>query len=92
MRSFFEEASRVVADEGHLVLLFNARERESWTAIRVIIDPSGTPGVAIRRLLSVQLLLESVVQDNRKGAMKSDWARFFAQHARVPTEDFIGPQ
>ncbi len=79
MRSFFEEASRVVADEGHLVLLFNARERESWRAIRESLILPERPALRYNGCFPCNYSAQSVVQDNRKGAMKSDWALVFSR-------------
>ncbi len=82
MHSFFAEASRIVADDGHLVLLFNAREREAWTAIRESFISSKQPVLHYKGCFPCNYSAQSVVQDNRKGAMKSDWALVFSRNGR----------
>ena len=83
MGSFFDEASRVVADDGHLVLLFNARQHDAWTAIRESLIAPEQPPLHFSGCFPCHYSARSVVQDNRKGAMKSDWALVFS---RVRTE------
>ena len=71
MTEFFMEANKVLVQDGYIALYFNARDKESWQYLRCIE----------RRFASLKFIgcfpmmysATSVVQDNRKGAMKNDY-------------------
>ncbi len=79
MRTFFDEAGRVLADDGHLVVLFNARQREAWSAIRDSVIESANSPLCYTGAFPCTYSALSVVQDNRKGALTSDWALVFSR-------------
>lgn len=83
MQSTFTSAARVLRREGFLVVLFNSRNQDEWAAIR-----SDRRSVLrfVGRFPCVYSA-NSVVQDNREGAMKTDHVLVF-RRADAQTERF----
>jgi hypothetical protein len=79
MRTFFRESARILSEDGHLVVLFNAREKEAWEAIHDTILAPVDSKLNYAGCFPCNYSANSVVQDNRKGAMKSDWALVFSR-------------
>lgn len=79
MGTFFRESARILSDKGTLVVLFNAREREAWAAIRKAVESPTKSALTYTGCFPCNYSANSVVQDNRKGAMKSDWALVFSR-------------
>jgi hypothetical protein len=75
------EARRVLRADGMLVLLFNAREREEWDALREVCTScaGGAPALRYLGFFMCGYSARSVVQDNREGSLKSDYALAFAR-------------
>ena len=73
---FFQEAARVLKPRGFLGFMFNSRRPEDWLEIKT--DAATTDGqlVYIGRF-PAEYSANSVVQDNRSGAMKSDHVLIF---------------
>jgi adenine-specific DNA methylase len=71
MTEFFMETSRVLKPNGHIALYFNARDKESWQYLKSIEKTSGS--LEFVGCFPMVYSATSVVQDNRKGAMKSDY-------------------
>lgn len=71
MTEFFLEISRVLKPNGYIALYFNARDDESWQYLKSIEKISGT--LKFIGCFPMTYSATSVVQDNRKGAMKSDY-------------------
>lgn len=71
MTEFFLEISRVLKPNGYIALYFNARDDESWQYLKSIDKTSGT--LKFIGCFPMTYSATSVVQDNRKGAMKSDY-------------------
>lgn len=71
MTEFFNETSRVLKIGGFIALYFNARDEESWQYLKYIEETS----MALKFIGSFPMVYSatSVVQDNRKGAMKHDY-------------------
>lgn len=84
MREILNESSRILTKDGYLLLYFNAKDKNSWSFFdslekqRSLIYLGSFP---------MEYSANSVVQDNRKGAMKSDYVLVF-NHSR--TEKTIG--
>ncbi|MEQ8756059.1 MAG: DNA methyltransferase [Coleofasciculus sp. G1-WW12-02] len=78
MSAFFTDCSAILRDDGFLVLLYNARQQEHWAFIKQLID-SSEPSSNLNYLgqFPCNYSARSVVQDNRKGALKHDIALVF---------------
>lgn len=75
MTDFFLEISRVLKQGGFIALYFNARDDESWQYLKSIENISGI--LTFIGCFPMSYSATSVVQDNRKGAMKSDYIIMF---------------
>ena len=71
MTEFFTEVSRVLKPKGYIALYFNARDDESWQYLKSIEKTSDT--LKFIGCFPMKYSANSVVQDNRKGAMKNDY-------------------
>ena len=71
MTEFFVEASRVLKPNGYIALYFNARDEESWRYLKCVETTSDA--LKFIGCFPMAYSATSVVQDNRKGAMKSDY-------------------
>jgi len=71
MTEFFMETSRVLKPHGYIALYFNARDEESWQYLKCIENTSDS--LKFVGCFPMAYSATSVVQDNRKGAMKSDY-------------------
>ena len=76
---FLAQATRVLTPDGSLVVFFNARQSEAWAAIREFIRSPAENGLAYAGRFPCNYSANSVVQDNRRGAMKHDWALVFSK-------------
>ena len=75
---FLVQATRVLSHEGSLIVFFNARHSNAWTAIRDFVLAKKRNTLAYAGAFPCNYSANSVVQDNRRGAMKHDWALVFA--------------
>lgn len=82
MNDFFAKLPRVMRDDAFLVLLYNARQAERWTFVSKIIDEPD--GLKYFGKFPCNYSAGSVVQDNRKGGLKTDIAMVFGK----PNADF----
>lgn len=71
MTEFFMEAYRVLKPYGYIALYFNARDEESWQYLKYVEKTSDS--LKFVGCFPMAYSATSVVQDNRKGAMKSDY-------------------
>jgi hypothetical protein len=71
MTEFFLEIPRILKPKGYIALYFNARDEESWQYLKSIEKTSET--LKFIGCFPMTYSATSVVQDNRKGAMKSDY-------------------
>jgi adenine-specific DNA methylase len=67
---FFSLSFDRLQNGGSLVLLFNSRRDDDWSAIRGITD---NPHMNLLGCFPMQYSATSVVQDNREGGMKTDY-------------------
>lgn len=79
MSEFFAQAARVLSHHGSLLVFFNARQPHAWTSIRDVILERTENGLVYAGRFPCNYSANSVVQDNRKGAMKRDWALVFGR-------------
>jgi len=71
MTEFFLETSRILKPNGLIALYFNARDEESWQYLKNIEKVYNV--LKFIGCFPMSYSATSVVQDNRKGAMKSDY-------------------
>ncbi len=71
MTEFFRETSRVLKPHGYIALYFNARDEESWRYLKCMEKTSDA--LKFIGCFPMTYSATSVVQDNRKGAMKNDY-------------------
>lgn len=76
LEEFFALAEERIQPEGFLVLFFNSRRDDDWSAIRGITDSTGMNLVGC---FPMEYSARSVVQDNRKGGMKNDYILIFSK-------------
>ncbi len=73
MKEFFKLSMKILKKDGVLILFFNALKKESWDSIRKINK------MKFEGYFPMNYSANSIVQDNRKGAMKSDYVLFFSK-------------
>lgn len=82
MREFTAEAARVLKPGGFIALIFNSRDDESWEFLRGAERGNGS--VIYRGCFPMRYSAGSVVQDNRRGAMKHDYVLVYEKPSRRP--------
>lgn len=80
MRSFIGESVRVLRASGVLCLIFNARDSASWQFLDACIE--GRSDLELCGSFPMAYSASSVVQDNRKGSMKSDYILLYVKKAK----------
>lgn len=70
MKSFVNESSRVLTDDGILLIYFNARNKQSWKFLEVLKTSNNLELIGT---FPMEYSANSVVQDNRKNGMKTDY-------------------
>ena len=75
MQTVFASAARVLRREGFLVVLFNSRNQDEWAAIR----SNRQSQLRFVGRFPCIYSANSVVQDNRKGALKTDYVLVFGR-------------
>lgn len=70
MKSLLKESCRILSDDGLFLLYYNARDKESWRFMEML-ETSGD--LVIVGAFPIEYSANSVVQDNRKGGMKTDF-------------------
>jgi 16S rRNA G966 N2-methylase RsmD len=81
MSQFLEVASRKLSDGGFLVLFFNARTKESWKFLNSFSGSASAAGMAYCGCFPLVYSAASVVQDNREGALRTDYGLVFSRSA-----------
>lgn len=81
MMEFFLQTIRVLKDEGYIALFFNARDEKSWEYLKSIEKTS--TGLKFMGCFPMTYSATSVVQDNRKGAMKSDYVLIYRKNGTL---------
>lgn len=74
MAELLVEVDRVLSPGGTLALLFNARDADSWKGL--VCEGSGIP-LHYCGCFPMSYSANSVVQDNREGAMKTDYVLIY---------------
>lgn len=86
MNDFFQQAIRVLKNDGYIALFFNARDEESWEYLKCIEKTSTT--LKFMGCFPMVYSATSVVQDNRKGAMKSDYILMYRKNRTACSRPF----
>lgn len=81
MSRFLEIASRKLTDSGFLVLFFNARTEASWKFLDSFNNSADTAGMTYCGCFPLIYSAASVVQDNRDGALRTDYGLVFSRAA-----------
>jgi hypothetical protein len=81
MSRFLEIASRKLSDTGYLVLFFNARTEASWKFLESFNSSADTAGMTYCGCFPLVYSAASVVQDNREGALRTDYGLVFSRSA-----------
>lgn len=79
MSKFLDIASRKLSDGGFLVLFFNARTEASWKFVSSFSDSANTSGMTYCGCFPLVYSAASVVQDNREGALRTDYGLVFSR-------------
>ena len=82
LQEFLEHIPRVLTPRGYFVLIFNARQASRWSALRTLGSTSfGGRATTLSYLGCFPCIYSagSVVQDNRKGSLASDYAMVFGR-------------
>ena len=77
MSKILIESNRILLEDGFLLMYFNARDKQSWDFFTVIKAKTNLEFVGA---FPMEYSANSVVQDNRKGAMKTDYLLVFKHH------------
>jgi len=83
MLMFLEIASRKLRESGFLVLFFNARAESSWKFLDSFSDSANTAGIVYCGCFPLVYSAASVVQDNRDGALRTDYGLVFSRSTAV---------
>jgi adenine-specific DNA methylase len=81
MTDFFLETARVLKQDVHIALYFNARDEESWQYLKCIENTSDS--LKFIGCFPMVYSATSVVQDNRKGSMKSDYVIVYRKNKNL---------
>jgi len=79
MSKFLEIANHKLRDSGFLVLFFNARTEASWKFLKTFSDSANTAGMVYCGCFPLVYSAASVVQDNRDGALRTDYGLVFSR-------------
>jgi hypothetical protein len=87
MTEFFLESSRILKPFGLLALYFNARDKESWLYLKNIEEIIDS--LKFQGCFPMAYSATSIVQDNRKGALKNDYIIIFQKQLENSTYKFL---
>lgn len=89
MQAIMEQFSRILKPDGTLCIQFNAKNADSWEFLQA--PPEGLRYVGC---FPLEYSARSLVQDNRKGAMKNDYVLIYrrnsASHYSSALSDLVG--
>lgn len=83
MSKFLEITSRKLRENGCLVLFFNARTEANWKFLNNFSASANTAGMVYSGCFPLVYSAASVVQDNRDGALRTDFGLVFSRSASV---------
>lgn len=70
MKQFLKEATRILKSDGLMLIYYNGRSEDDWDFFRIL---ESIPNLNFIGAFPMEYSATSVVQDNRKGALKSDF-------------------
>ena len=76
LTAILQECTRVLAGDGLMAIIFNARSKEHWASIHKLESDTGLRYVGC---YSMAYSAGSVVQDSRKGGLKSDYVMLYGK-------------
>ena len=77
LSSIFHECSRVLEENGLLAVIFNARSEDYWDSLHKLEEVSN---LAYLGCYPMKYSARSVVQDNRKGSLKTDFVLLYGKN------------
>lgn len=78
MLKFLEVVGQKLSSNGHLVLFFNAKSKDDWSFIDIFLNKAENVGLDYMGCFPLIYSALSVVQDNREGALQSDYGLVFS--------------
>ena len=81
---FLNEVIRVLTSKGTLVLIFNSKKKENASFFSLFLETCLKKSFNYAGFFPIEYSTGSVVQDNRKGALKNDLAIVFSRSSDVP--------
>ena len=81
MSRFLEISASKLSDNGLLVLFFNARTKESWKFLNSFVSNANRADIIYCGCFPLIYSAASVIQDNREGALRTDYGLVFARTA-----------
>ena len=82
LQEFLDHIPRVLTPRGYFVLIFNARQASRWSGLRALSSESfggKEPALSYLGCFPCTYSAGSVVQDNRKGSLASDYVMVFGR-------------
>ncbi|GAP94596.1 DNA methyltransferase [Leptolyngbya sp. NIES-2104] len=76
MKLLISQSDRILTNDGMFLMYFNARDKQSWRFLEVLESSSDLKFVGT---FPMEYSANSVVQDNRKGGLKTDCVLVFAK-------------
>jgi hypothetical protein len=77
MKQLTEVAVKKLSQKGCLAIQFNARDHLSWEFLRNLEVTLAGTGISFRGTFPLRYSANSVVQDNREGALTTDYVLMF---------------
>ncbi len=77
MSDFFLKCSKILQDDGFIVLIYNARQGDRWGFVNRLIEDYRKNQLNYIGLFPCNYSARSVIQDNRKGGLRNDIALVF---------------
>ena len=74
MNDFLSQCSRILQNDGFLILIYNARQGDRWEFVNRLIEDSRNGRLCYIGQFPFNYSARSVVQDNRKGGLRNDIA------------------
>lgn len=83
MSKLLEIAKSKLRISGFLVLFFNARSEKNWKFLKKFSDSANTAGMVYSGCFPLVYSAASVVQDNRNGALRTDYGLIFSRSPSI---------
>lgn len=83
LHHFFSQTSRILKEDGKLILIFNTTDMDVWSILKLAPEASG---LFYRGRFPAEYSARSVVQDSRRGSLKHDWCLVYTKSKVLPIE------